>query len=226
MTTTTADQLLEEYRVARVNPDVTFMALEVAALLEAAGQTGDHELNEAMPAALTKLFDATGNAINSTLKKLGLHAHKGNKSLLAALAQATKPVAKLFWLALKAQVGGQTPEMEEAIKAALKDVKKADWMELMLKLDTLSLHLITGPIHMIDALTGWHIGADLHHGKTASQVVLSAREAIAHAIEDLKNGMVGSGNDIRDSFAKYVKALRDMLVSLPDNEELAKAGAA
>lgn len=90
--------------------------------------------------------------VESVLKKVGLHAHK-SKGLLSYIKSFTTGVGKLFLALLKGD--------GKKAKEILKSVNKEDVLDFLLKLDTGTLHLISGPLHTLDAWTGWHIGANI-----------------------------------------------------------------
>lgn len=88
------------------------------------------------------------------LKKVGLHTHKG-KGIISYLMSAGKGVGKMILAGIRGD--------GETVKELAKSVKKEDVIDFLLKLDMATQHLITGPIHLIDAWTGWHIGANLEN---------------------------------------------------------------
>ena len=49
----------------------------------------------------------------------------------------------------------------EAAKNVLKGLKKEDVLDFLLNLDMATLHIVSGPIHTIDAITGWHLWANV-----------------------------------------------------------------
>jgi hypothetical protein len=83
-----------------------------------------------------------------------------------------------------------------------KSVKKEDVLDFLLKLDTLTLHLISGPIHELDAITGTHIWANIKN--KAKSVTDAATDAIKK-IESLKDHLEGS---LKSQLQKYSNALR------------------
>ena len=84
--------------------------------------------------------------------KLGLHVSKG-KGLIDYFKQFTTGIGKLFMLLLKGD--------KEGALALSKSIKKEDVVHFLLQLDQATLHLVTGPIHILDAVTGWHSSANL-----------------------------------------------------------------
>ena len=108
---------------------------------------------------------------------MGLHVKKG-KGLIQYFAAFTKGAGAMILAMLK----GDT----DKVKAISKTVKKQDIIHFLLQLDQATLHLVTGPIHMIDAITGWHIGADLGAlTKKSAELALSAIDAITQAFNKI-----------------------------------------
>jgi DNA recombination-dependent growth factor C len=64
------------------------------------------------------------------------------------------------------------------------------------------MHFITGPIHMIDALTGWHVGANIK--KDTEDVITRVKKAIGHLSVVSKTISTDVGNKIQN----YVQALK------------------
>lgn len=107
--------------------------------------------------SLDEAGDGLAGKLNKALGALGLQAHGSGKGIIQTLMKAGKNVAQLFWYAMKATKGDEQAKLKVK-EIANKEITKKDVVDFLLKLDTLSMHLLTGPIHMIDALTGWHIG--------------------------------------------------------------------
>jgi hypothetical protein len=89
--------------------------------------------------------------INTVLSKIGLKAHK-SKGLIAILKDMGKNMGMLVYHMIKAYNGNEISK--EKVKELSKTIKKEDFMNLLLRLDMLTLHMLSGPIHMFDALTG------------------------------------------------------------------------
>lgn len=134
------------------------------------------------------LAEARGENVKAGLgkiaNKLGVTVH-GRKNLLKLIASVGKNTGLALVYAMRAHMGqeGSKEKLESTLKTAN---IKSELTDLVLRLDTLTLHFLTGPIHMIDAITGWHIGADLHnaaktpntHIKTALDTIIKASQAI------------------------------------------------
>jgi hypothetical protein len=148
--------------------------------------------------------EAEGNVIgkiNGLLGKLGLHTHASDAGIIQVLAKGGKNIAQLIWYAMKAMTGDKTAK-ERVKEIANKEITKEQFIDFLLKLDTLTMHFITGPIHMIDALTGWHVGANIK--KDTEDVITRVKKAIGHLSVVSKTISTDVGNKIQN----YVQALK------------------
>lgn len=140
--------------------------------------------------------------IKGFLSKAGLHASQGGPGLIQMLAKAGSTMTKFFWYAMKASTGDN--EAKAKVKEmANKEIKKETLMDFLLKLDQMSMHMITGPIHMIEALTGWHIGV---YYKVATKATEKIRTAIAH-LEDVAKDLAGS---LKKKIIAYIKGIKKL----------------
>jgi len=134
------------------------------------------------------LSEARGESVKAGISKvaskLGIAAH-GRKNLLKLIASVGKNTGLALVYSIRAHGGNS--EAKDKLATILKTANiKSELTDLILRLDALTLHLLTGPIHIIDALTGWHIGADLQqktktpntHIKTALDTIIKASNAI------------------------------------------------
>lgn len=112
------------------------------------------------------------------LKKAGIHIKKG-KGLIHYFKDIGKGLYQFFIAAIKGDI--------DKIKELKDSVKKEDVLDFLLKLDTATLHLITGPIHSVDAITGWHIWSNVQKTK---EETLSTMNVIKKALETIKNKIV------------------------------------
>lgn len=128
----------------------------------------ENELNEA--------------SISNFAEKLGIKISKEN-GLIDYIKKFTVASGKLLLAAIK----GDT----ESVRTIAKSLKKEEFLDFLLKLDTVTLHLITGPIHMIDAITGWEIMANIQHQvKHSSEVVISSfKDALKYIKDKIENFM-------------------------------------
>ena len=75
-------------------------------------------------------------------------------------------------------------------------------MDILMRLDLITLHAITGPIHIIDALTGWHIGVDTM--ARAKEVDVKAKKVLQH-LTDLSVTTMGDTKKKLNTFIKQIK---------------------
>jgi len=134
------------------------------------------------------LSEAKGESIKAGLgkvaNKLGISVH-GRKNLLQLVTSVGKNTGLALVYAARSHMGqtGAKEKLENILKTSN---IKSELADLILRLDTLTLHLFTGPIHIIDAITGWHLGADLQnkaktpntHVKTAIDTIIKASNVI------------------------------------------------
>ena len=81
---------------------------------------------------------------------------KGKKNLLALLGSIGKNGAMALLYAIQAQAGkeGAKENLERVLKTSN---VKAELLDFVIRADVLTLHLISTPIHMIDAIAGFDI---------------------------------------------------------------------
>lgn len=142
--------------------------------------------------------------VKSFLPNLGIHAHKTGSGIIGMLGKAGSTMAKFFWHAMKAATGNE--DSKKAVKEmANKEIKKEDLIDFLIKLDTVTLHLVSGPIHMIEALTGWHIGANIK--SDFKSIIHKAKEAIDTLISVSKE----VSTDIKKKILQYVNGIKRLI---------------
>lgn len=133
-------------------------------------------LNESTEEELIEAFDRQ-------LKKVGLKLHK-SKGILDYIKSFATGIGKVLLFIIKGD--------QEKAKDLLKSMKKEDFLDFIYKLDLGTLHLITGPLHMIDAWTGWDLGVNLqNHMKKAEGLTTVLKQAIQklkHSVEQMFTG--------------------------------------
>lgn len=132
---------------------------------------------------LTEQEEIFGDVINegkldSLLHKAGLHIHKG-KGLIQYLMSAGKGIGKMVVAAIKGD--------KEGVKKIAQSIDKGDVLDFLLKLDTATLHLVTGPLHLIDAVTGWHLWAAVKDKAEGAKNII---DKIKQALVSVKNNVV------------------------------------
>ena len=107
---------------------------------------------------------AIDESLKDWLSKVGLHAHKG-KGVINYITQFGTLAGKMILAAVKGD--------SKKVKELANQITKEELIDFLFKLDQVSLHIITGPIHFIDGLLGWHLAANLDHLKKGTQDILS-----------------------------------------------------
>lgn len=90
--------------------------------------------------------------INDHLNKIGFKIHK-SKGILDYIKSFVGGTGKVMFHIIKGDL--------DKAKEIIKDLSKEDILDFLYKLDLGTLHLFTGPIHMIDAWTGWDLAVNL-----------------------------------------------------------------
>ena len=91
---------------------------------------------------------------------------------------------------------------KEAIKDLAKSVKKEHLIDVLLKLDVLTLHMVTGPLHIIEAVTGWNIVSKIQN--KIEPVDKKVKHALK-SLDDLKHDLTG---EMKTQLLRYTNALR------------------
>lgn len=134
---------------------------------------------------LDEAFDiaALGKSVDSLMKKAGLHVKRG-EGLIQQSLRGGKVLAKFMWYAIKAAQGDKEAKVKVK-EMANSEVKKEDVLSFLLNLDMATAHVFTGPIHFIDAVTGWHIWADVK--EKAGQGFDKAKKALDNLVDVAKS---------------------------------------
>ena len=144
------------------------------------------------------------DGLSNVMKKSGIHV-KQSKGLIHILLSAEKGLEILVYHAFMVFYKYDDKQVEyhqeQAVKQ-LKKINKEDILDFLLKLDTLTLHIVSGPLHMIDALTGTHIWANVK--QKAESIKKRATDAIS-SLESLKDKLEGK---LKGQVQKYSNALR------------------
>lgn len=144
--------------------------------------------------------------INKALKVSGIHIKKG-RGLIQILSSAGLHISRIIWQSIKA-AGGDEAATEKLKVLLSRKVKKEEIMDVILKLDMITLHALTGPIHAIEAITGWHIWAaiDAVQKKTnniklkVNSVLDTLKSIIKDADKEITNKLKDIAFEIRDTF--------------------------
>ncbi len=116
--------------------------------------------------------------VKDWLNKFGLKIHKGD-GVIDYIRQFSGGAGKLILAAIKGD--------KEEVKKIAGSLEKEKVVDFIFKLDMMSMHLITGPIHFIDALTGWDLVANIKH---ASKNAPSIIKDIIQSIKKIRDGIV------------------------------------
>lgn len=153
------------------------------------------ELSEAQVVELTE-------AVNDWLGKVGMKLHKGT-GLIDYLKDFTKGAGKLIMAAIKKD--------EDEVKAIASEFTKEKVVDFLLKLDMATMHIVTGPIHFIDAVTGWDLMANIKHAAEGATDMLKAfYDAIGKVKDSIKNVLGG------DRQKRMLKVADNLEYNMPD----------
>jgi hypothetical protein len=167
-------------------------------------------INESKLQNLTEVSILTGIAdmfgkVETGIEKIGMKIHKG-KGVLSYIADFNDAASFLIFAAIKG-------DKEEVLRIA-KSFDKAKFVDFLLKLDMISMHLVTGPIHMIDAITGWDIMANIKsHAAKAENIIDSIEKAIADLKSKISTFMDTS---IAVKVNAFFDSISDMLFTTPE----------
>lgn len=146
-----------------------------------------------------------GAKSDKLLKTFGLSVHKSDKGILKILAKSSKTMKDVFVLAIKAARGDE--EAKVKLKSLLgTKITRSDIVDFILRLDQMTLHLITGPIHVIDSLTGWHIWTDYEENSKG------LKSAVKKAIAELERIASNFSSKIKAELLKYIKGIKELVV--------------
>lgn len=116
--------------------------------------------------------------------------HKSGDGLIQIALKSGKLMAEFVFHALRGAAGNQK-SIDRVKEMAKKEITKEQFLDFLLKLDTATLHLVTGPLHIIDAWTGWHVWA---HIKTKA---VPSLEKAKKAIHDLADAARTAETDVK-----------------------------
>jgi len=139
------------------------------------------------------LDEGVKDKVNDIIAKAGFHVKK-KKGLIGHLMAAGKGVGKLFVALINKDA--------DAAKAVLKGLRKEDVLDFLLDLDMATLHIVSGPIHTLDAITGWHIWANV------KEKAKGAKIAVLDPIKKLKEYLVTVYDNAKAKvYSKYVSQM-------------------
>jgi len=139
---------------------------------------------------------------NDWLEKVGMKLHKG-KGIIDYLASFTKGAGKLIMAAIKKD--------EEEVKKIASNFKKEDVVDFLLKLDMATMHIVTGPIHFVDAVTGWDLMANIKHAAEGAKDKLKLfYDAIQKVKDSIKAVLDGKRKE------RMLKVADNLSYNMPD----------
>ena len=145
-----------------------------------------------------------GLDFKSALKKANVFS-KDNTGLIATITRAGKTMGLFIWHALRSFAGNEesTAKITELSKTK---ITKQDLMNFLLNLDMITLHALTGPLHAIEAITGWpiHHALTQAHSKTKDTTV-----AVLDALQKVQQATLKFPSKVKDKAQKFINKLRD-----------------
>jgi hypothetical protein len=92
---------------------------------------------------------------------------------------------------------------KETLEALLqKSNLKSEFTDLILRLDILTLHFVTGPIHIVDAIMGWDLASNIRE-KTLTQ-----NTKVTSALDDLSKRASKMTNKVAKRVGVGLKIVR------------------
>lgn len=136
--------------------------------------------------------------ISNYIKNIGLTIHQ-KKGLIHHLKDASSYVSKLIMLAFKNDKEGLKKHIKET------NITKADVLDILLKLDVLTLHIVSYPLRVIDAVTGWDIIP------TIKSTTLPVVERAKKAIKEMEYILTKLSGEIRDVLKNHIYKIKELL---------------
>lgn len=147
------------------------------------------------------------NKIKNLLPKIGLRVEKKEEGLIQILAKSGKTLAKFFWYALKSSMGDV--EAKKKVKElSKKEVKKEEILDFLLKLDMVTLHLLSEPVHMIEALTGWKLEAFI---MKYEKEIKNFTEKVDKALVYLEDAAKNASSSLKGKITSYIKSIKNLV---------------
>ena len=113
--------------------------------------------------------------LKNTASSFGIKIHKST-GLIQYISKFSKGVGKLIIAAIKGN--------KEEVKRIATSIDSNQVLDFLLKLDLATLHLITGPIHFIDAVTGWNLTVEISQKSDKAETIV---DKLKNIFKDLKN---------------------------------------
>ena len=157
--------------------EITEMQDKIALLMYIA--ENDEMINESydMDSLTEADKEAIVNKTNSWLDKVGMKLHKGT-GIIDYLKVFSKGAGKLIMAAIRKD--------KDEVKAIANTIEKEKVLDFLLKLDMATMHIVTGPIHFVDAVTGWNLMTNI---KKAAETADDKLKIFYDAISKVKNSI-------------------------------------
>ena len=162
---------MQKFKQYAVEKQIQNQIMESVLLLQYISENNER-LNE------ESVLTGFSTKINQILPKLGLKLHKGD-GIVSYIAKFATVGGKMLIAAIKGN--------KEEVKRLSTTIERGEFIDFLFKLDMVSLHLVTNPIHMIDAITGWDLMANL---KSVAQKASNTIKDIINGINQLKTKIV------------------------------------
>ncbi len=103
--------------------------------------------------------------VNNILGKFGLELEKKSPGVIEYMYKFSKGIGKMIWFAIKKDTKG--------IEKLSKEFNKEMFLDFLYKLDLVTMHFITGPLHFIDGITGWGLEVKIKELATDADKLVS-----------------------------------------------------
>ena len=150
------------------------------------------------------------------LKKLGMHGHKSGEGLISIALKSGKLMAEFIYHTLRGAAGNKD-SIERVKEIANTEISQEQFVDFLMKLDMATMHLVTGPLHLLDAWTGWHITA--HLKSKVEPMLVKAKKAIA----DLADAAKGAGDDVKKKLKSLMHGIARLFGLDAEAQQVIKA---
>jgi len=133
---------------------------------------------------LNESTENIADKIKNKAKKIGMSFEK-SKGLLDYIKQFSFGIGKIFLMIIKGDL--------EGAKAVIKsDFTIEDFLDFLYNLDQITLNLVTGPLGIIDGLTGWNLQTV---ARDQMKKAVTVTKRLRDTIIKLKNSMKTDGDE-------------------------------
>ena len=159
-----------------------------------------HEINEGVGESVSGFMKKVKGILKKKKPEVSKMVEK-EKGLVHYFKDMGIGGAQLMYHAFNAYYN-KDQKSKDRVKELSQSVKKEHIIDILLKLDILSLHLVTGPLHIIEAVTGWNV---LHNVQNKIEPVQKKIKHALHSLENLKHDLEG---EMRVQLLRYTNGLR------------------